>query len=74
MGVAVAIVPYELRHGGTPQRLEKGVPPVTVVRRGAVVLSTSAEFLALDFTAAWGLDSGPPARPPARASFTILRI
>jgi hypothetical protein len=53
----------------------KVVPPVTVVRSGAAVLGTTAEFLALDFTAAWGLDSGPPARPPARAaSFSILRV
>jgi len=51
------------------------VPQVTVVRSGAVVLGTTAEFLAPEFTAAWGLDSGPPARLPARAaSFSILRI
>ncbi len=51
------------------------VPQVTVIRSGAVVMGTTAEFLAPDFTAAWGLDSGPPARPPARAvSFSILRI
>ena len=51
------------------------VPQVTVVRSRAVVLSTTAEFLALDFTAAWGFDSGPPApSPPHLASFSILRI
>jgi len=50
-------------------------PQVTVVRSGAIVVGTTAKFLAPDFTAAWGLDSGPPARPPARAaSFSILRI
>ncbi len=37
------------------------VPQVTVVRSSAVVLGTTAEFLAPDFTAVWGLDSGPPA-------------
>ncbi len=62
----------------TAERLNvwrKVVPQVTVVRSGAVVLGTTAEFLVPDFTAAWGLDSGPPARPPARAaSFSILRI
>ena len=62
----------------TAERLNvwrKVVPQVTVVRSGAVVLGTTAEFLALDFTAAWGLDSSPPARPPARAaSFSILRV
>jgi hypothetical protein len=53
----------------------KVVPQVTVVRSGAVVLSTSAEFLAPDFTAVLGLDSGPPSRRPARiASFSILRV
>ena len=53
----------------------KVVPQVTVVRSGAVVLGTTAEFLARDFIAAWGLDSGPPARGPApSASFSILRI
>ena len=51
------------------------VPQVTVVRSSAVVLSTTAEFLVPDFTAEWGLDSGPPAPPPAQAaSFSILRI
>ena len=51
------------------------VPQVTVVRSSTVVLSTTAEFLAPDFTAAWGLDSGPPASPPEHAaSFSILRI
>jgi len=62
----------------TAERLNvwrKVVPQVTVVQSGTVVLGTTAEFLAPDFMAAWGLDSGPPARPPARAaSFSILRI
>ena len=62
----------------TSERLNvwrKVVPQVTVVRSSTVVLSTTAEFLAPDFTAVWGLDSGPPARSPARAaSFSILRI
>jgi hypothetical protein len=62
----------------TAERLNvwrKVVPQVTVVRRSTAVLSTAPAFLALDFTAAWGLDSGPPARPPARAaSFSILRV
>ena len=62
----------------TAERLNgwrKVVPQVTVVRSGAVVLGTTAEFLGPEFTAAWGLDSGPPARLPARAaSFSILRI
>jgi hypothetical protein len=51
------------------------VPQVTEVRSRAAVLSTTAEFLAPDFTAAWGFDSGPPApSPPHLASFSILRI
>jgi hypothetical protein len=62
----------------TAERLNvwrKVVPQVTVVRRSAVVLGTTAAFLAPDFTAAWGLDSGPPARPRAHAaSLSILRI
>jgi hypothetical protein len=62
----------------TTERLSvwrKIVPQVTVVRSRAVVLSTTAEFLALDFTAAWGFDSSPPApSPPHLASFSILRI
>ncbi len=62
----------------TAERLNvwrKVVPQVTVVRSGTVVLGTTAEFLALDFTAAWGLDSSPPARLPARpSSFSILRV
>jgi hypothetical protein len=62
----------------TTERLNvwrKIVPQVTVVRSSAVVLSTAAEFLALDFTAAWGFDIGPPApSPPHLASFSILRI
>ena len=50
-------------------------PPMTEVRSRAVVLRTTADFLALDFTAAWGFDSGPPAPfPPHLASFSILRI
>ena len=53
----------------------KVVPRVTVVRRSAVVLGTTTAFLAPNFAAAWGLDSGPPVRPSARAaSFFILRI
>jgi len=62
----------------TTERLNvwrKVVPRVTVVRRNAVVLGTTTAFLAPNFTAAWGLDSGPPLRSPARAaSFSILRI
>ena len=62
----------------TAERLNvwrKVVPEVRVVRSSAVVLSTTAEFLAPDFTAVWGLDSGPPAPPPAQAAaFSILRI
>ncbi len=51
------------------------VPQVTAVRSGAVVLGTTAKFLCPDFTAVWGLDSGPPASPAARAaSFPVLRI
>jgi hypothetical protein len=51
------------------------VPPVTEVRSRALVLTTTAEFPALDFTAAWGFDGGPPApSPPQLASFSILRI
>src|SRR5713226_10262245 len=50
----------------------KVVPQVTMVRSSTVVLGATAEFLAPDFTAAWGLDSGPPSRLPARiASFSI---
>jgi hypothetical protein len=62
----------------TAERLEasrKLVPQVTVVQTTAVVLDTTPEFLAPGLTAAWGLDSGPPAPPPAQAaSFSILRI
>jgi hypothetical protein len=62
----------------TAERLNvwrKVVPQVTLVRSRAALLGTTAEFLVLDFTAAWGLDSSPPARPPAReAFFSILRI
>ena len=51
------------------------VPQVTAVRSDTVVLGSTAEVLARYFTAAWGLDSGPPTRSPARAaSFSILRI
>jgi|SRR5216684_5737619 len=53
----------------------KVIPQVTVVRSSAVVLGNMAKFLAPDFTAGWGLDSGPPAPPSAHAaSFSILRI
>ena len=62
----------------TAERLNvwrKVAPQVTVVRTSAVVLSTTAEFLDPEFTSAWALDSGPPARLSARAaSFSILRI
>ena len=62
----------------TTERLSvwrKIVPQVMVVRNRAVVLSTTGEFLAIDFNAVWGLDSGPPApRPVHAASFSILRI
>jgi len=51
------------------------VPPQTEVRSGVVVLRASVEVLAPVVTAAWGLDSGPPAPPTAHAaSFSILRI
>jgi hypothetical protein len=53
----------------------KVVPQMTVVRRSVVVLGTTTAFLAVNFTDAWGLDSGPPVAPPAHAaSFSILRI
>ena len=62
----------------TAERLNvwrKVVPQVTVVRRSVVVLGTMTAFLAVNFTDAWGFDSGPPVRPPAHAaSFSILRI
>ncbi len=62
----------------TAERLNvwrKVVPQVTVVRRSVVVPGTPTAFLAVNFTDAWGLDSGPPVRPPAHAaSFSILRI
>jgi hypothetical protein len=62
----------------TAERLSvwrKVVPQVTVVRRSVVVLGTTTAFLAVNFTDAWGLDSGPPVRPHAHAaSFSILRI
>ncbi len=51
------------------------VPQVTVVQTAAVVLDSTAEFVDPGFTAAWGLDSGPPALVPVHAaSFSILRI
>lgn len=51
------------------------VRQVMVVRRNAVALGITAEFLAPDSTSAWGLDSGPPAPPHAHAAaFSILRI
>jgi len=53
----------------------KVVPQVTVVQTPAVVLDSTTEFLAPGFTAAWGLDSGPPAPLSVHAaSFFILRI
>ena len=53
----------------------KVAPQVPVVRSSTVVLCTTAPFLAPDFTAVWGLDSGPPASPAARAaSSPVLRI
>jgi hypothetical protein len=61
----------------TPERLSvwrKGVAQVTVVRSSVVVLSTTAEFLAHDFTATLSLDSGPAPPPAHAASFSILRI
>jgi hypothetical protein len=51
------------------------VPLVTGVRTAALVLDGASVFLIPGFTAAWGLDSGPPARIHSRAaSFSILRI
>ena len=62
----------------TAERLSvwrKIVSQVTVVQSGAVVLGTTAKFLVPDSAAAWILDSGPLAPPPANAaSFSILRI
>ena len=62
----------------TAERLNvsrKVAAQVTVVRTAALVLDTTAEFLAPDATAVWSLDSGPPAPPPAQAApFSILRI
>jgi len=62
----------------TAERLNvwrKIVPQVTVVRRGAGVLSTTAAFLVPHFNAAWGLDTGQSAPLCAHsASFSILRI
>lgn len=62
----------------TAERLNvwrKVVPQVTAVLSTACVLGTTPKFLAPDFTAVWGLDSGPPASPAARAaSSPVLRI
>jgi hypothetical protein len=62
----------------TAERLDasrKVVPQVTAVQTASVVLDTTADALAPDFSATWGLNSGPPAFPYARAaSFSILRI
>src|SRR5713226_4415516 len=47
----------------TAERLNvwrKVVPQVTVVQSGAVVLGTTAKFLAPDSAAAWILDGSPP--------------
>ena len=53
----------------------KVVPQVTVVQSISVVPDATADSLVPDFSAAWGLNSGPPALPHARAaSFSILRI
>jgi hypothetical protein len=75
---AVLVSPLCQTNCVTAERLNawrEVVPQVTEVRSRAVVLSATAEFLALDFTAAWGFDSGPPApSPPRIASFSILRI
>lgn len=50
-------------------------PQVKVVQHGAVVLGTTADFLAPDPAAAWSLDSGPPFPPSGYAApFSILRI
>jgi hypothetical protein len=52
----------------------KVVAQVTAIESGPVVLDATAELLAPG-AAAWSLDSGPPAPPPAySASFNILRI
>ena len=62
----------------TAERLaasRKIFPQVTVVRRGAVVVGTTAKFLAPDPADAWILEGGPPSpHPPYVASFSILRI
>lgn len=53
----------------------KVVPLVSGVRTPAMVLDRTAEFLTLGLTAAWGLDSSPPAYTDTRVvSFSILRI
>jgi hypothetical protein len=61
----------------TAERLnasKKVVPAGTVVQIAAVVLDPTTEVF-LPFTAAWGLDSGPPTPSHARSvSFFILRI
>src|SRR5713101_2494340 len=52
----------------TAERLNvwrKVVPQVTVVQSGAVVLGTTAKFLAPDSAAAWILDGSPPSPHPA---------
>jgi len=54
---------------------KKVVPLATRVQTAAVVLDRNSEFLTPGFTAAWGLDSGPPAPLSVHAaSFFILRI
>jgi hypothetical protein len=62
----------------TAERLDasrKVVPQVTVVQTTGAVLDTTADSLVTGLSAAWGLNSGPPALPYARAaSFSILRI
>ena len=62
----------------TAERLNasrKVVPQVTAVQTAAVVLDRTTEFLAPVFSAASGLDSGPPApTPTSAASFSIPRI
>ena len=62
----------------TAERLDasrKVVPQVTVVETTFVVLDTTVDSVVPDFSAAWELNSGPPALPYAlAASFSILRI
>jgi len=53
----------------------KFVPLATGVHTATVVLDRTSEVLTPGFTAAWGLDSGPPAYIHTRSeSFSILRI